>query len=101
MARQLHPGQRNSLDVLTDRYNIKGYDRSYHGALLDSKILGEVYLSMTGGQTDLKFSPSQQSYNNNQALKTNESKPLVRIKASEEENNLHQEYLLSINKNEN
>ena len=48
MARQLHPGQRNSLDVLTDRYNIKGYDRSYHGALLDSKILGEVYLSMTG-----------------------------------------------------
>jgi hypothetical protein len=56
---------------------------------------------MTGGQTDLKFSPSQQSYNNNQALKTNESKPLVRIKATEEENNLHQEYLLSINKNEN
>jgi DNA polymerase-3 subunit epsilon len=55
MARQLHPGQRNSLDVLTDRYNIKGYDRSYHGALLDSKILGEVYLAMTGGQTKLNF----------------------------------------------
>ena len=35
LARQLHPGQRNSLDVLTDRYNILGYDRSYHGALLD------------------------------------------------------------------
>jgi|TARA_Y200000002_G_C22654621_1_gene652908 DNA polymerase-3 subunit epsilon len=101
MARQIHPGQRNSLEVLTDRYNVQGYDRSYHGALVDSKILGEVYLSMTGGQTDLKFSPSQQSYNNNQALKTNESKPLVRIKATEEENNLHQEYLLSINKNEN
>ena len=56
MARQMHPGQRNSLDVLTDRYNIQGYDRSYHGALIDSKILGEVYLSMTGGQTDLNFS---------------------------------------------
>ena len=42
MARQMHPGQRNSLDVLTDRYNIQGYDRSYHGALIDSKILGDV-----------------------------------------------------------
>ena len=68
MARQIHPGQRNSLEVLTDRYNVQGYDRSYHGALVDSKILGEVYLSMTGGQTDLKFSPSQQSYNNNHCL---------------------------------
>ena len=101
MARQIHPGQRNSLEVLTDRYNVQGYDRSYHGALVDSKILGEVYLSMTGGQTDLKFSPSQQSFNNSQVIKTNESKSLIRIKATEEENNLHQEYLLSINKNEN
>jgi len=101
MARQIHPGQRNSLEVLTDRYNVHGYDRSYHGALVDSKILGEVYLSMTGGQTDLKFSPSKQSYNHSQAVKTNKSKSLLRIKATEEENNLHQEYLLSINKNEN
>ena len=101
MARQMHPGQRNSLEVLTERYSVQGYDRSYHGALVDSKILGEVYLSMTGGQTDLKFSPSQQSFNDQQTMQVNNSKPLIKIKATEKENNLHREYLLSINKNEN
>ena len=101
MARQIHPGQRNSLEVLTERYNVQGYDRSYHGALVDSKILGEVYLSMTGGQTDLKFSSSQQSFNDHQTMQLNNSRSLIKIKATEEENNLHQEYLLSINKNEN
>ena len=101
MARQIHPGQRNSLEVLTERYSVQGYDRSYHGALVDSKILGEVYLSMTGGQTDLKFSPSQQSFNDQQTMQVNNSKPLIKIKATEKENNLLREYLLSINKNEN
>ena len=101
MARQIHPGQRNSLEVLTERYSVQGYDRSYHGALVDSKILGEVYLSMTGGQTNLKFSPSQQSSNDQQTMQVNNSKPLIKIKATEKENNLHREYLLSINKNEN
>ena len=101
MARQIHPGQRNSLEVLTERYSAQGYDRSYHGALVDSKILGEVYLSVTGGQTDLKFSPSQQSFNDQQTMQVNNSKPLIKIKATEKENNLHREYLLSINKNEN
>ena len=56
---------------------------------------------MTGGQTDLKFSPSQQSSNDQQTMQINNSKPLIKIKATEEENNLHREYLLSINKNEN
>lgn len=53
IAREKHPGQRNSLDALAQRYEISGYDRSYHGAILDSKILGDVYLAMTGGQSDL------------------------------------------------
>ena len=53
IAREKHPGQRNSLDALVSRYEINGYDRSYHGAILDSKILGDVYLAMTGGQSDL------------------------------------------------
>ena len=56
IAREKHPGQRNSLDALVSRYEINGYDRELHGALLDSKILGDVYLSMTGGQSDLDFS---------------------------------------------
>ena len=59
IAREKHPGQRNSLDALVSRYEINGYDRELHGALLDSKILGDVYLSMTGGQSDLDFSASE------------------------------------------
>jgi len=101
MARQIHPGQRNSLEVLTERYNVQGYDRSYHGALVDSKILGEVYLSMTGGQTDLKLAPSQINSTNARTIKVDGSIPLLRVKATSEENKLHEKYLLSLSKNEN
>ena len=55
IAREKHPGQRNSLDALIQRYEVEGYDREYHGALKDAKILGDVYLAMTGGQSDLLF----------------------------------------------
>lgn len=50
LARQLHPGQRNSLDALCKRYSVDNSHRDLHGALLDAKILSEVYLAMTGGQ---------------------------------------------------
>ena len=53
MARKLHPGQRNSLDALCQRYFISNEHRTLHGALLDSEILAEVYLAMTGGQLNL------------------------------------------------
>jgi DNA polymerase-3 subunit epsilon len=53
MARQMHPGQRNSLDALCKRYGIDNSHRELHGALLDAQILIEVYLAMTGGQTAL------------------------------------------------
>ena len=49
MARKKHPGQRNSLDALCDRYGIDNSQRKKHGALLDAEILTEVYLAMTGG----------------------------------------------------
>jgi DNA polymerase-3 subunit epsilon len=53
MARQMHPGQRNSLDALCKRYGIDNSHRELHGALLDAQILLDVYLAMTGGQTTL------------------------------------------------
>lgn len=53
LARQKHPGQRNSLDALCKRYAIDNSKRELHGALLDSQILAEVYLAMTGGQMEL------------------------------------------------
>ena len=50
MARDKHPGQKNSLDALCRRYEIDNAHRMLHGALLDSEILADVYLQMTGGQ---------------------------------------------------
>jgi DNA polymerase-3 subunit epsilon len=56
LARDLHPGQRNSLDALCKRYEVDNSSRTLHGALLDAEILADVYLAMTGGQTDLGLS---------------------------------------------
>lgn len=53
LARRMHPGQRNSLDALCKRYGVDNSNRELHGALLDSRILAEVYLAMTGGQSSL------------------------------------------------
>ena len=53
LAREMHPGQRNSLDALCQRYGIDNSARTLHGALLDAEILLEVYLAMTGGQESL------------------------------------------------
>ena len=97
IAREKHPGQRNSLEVLTDRYQITGYDRSYHGALIDSEILADVYLAMTGGQRDLGFDENstkefQSRFSNDISNEFN----LVKITASEDDVNQHQNYLNSL-----
>lgn len=55
MARERHPGQRNNLDALCKRYGVDNSGRDLHGALLDAQILGDVYLAMTGGQTNLSL----------------------------------------------
>ena len=97
IAREKHPGQRNSLEVLTDRYQITGYDRSYHGALIDSEILADVYLAMTGGQRDLGFDDNaskdfQSKFENDSSNNLN----LIKIQVSEDDNNLHNSYLSSL-----
>ncbi|MDO8333902.1 MAG: DNA polymerase III subunit epsilon [Nitrosomonas sp.] len=53
LAKELHPGKRNNLDALCDRYNIDNSKRTLHGALLDAELLAEVYLAMTRGQESL------------------------------------------------
>jgi DNA polymerase-3 subunit epsilon len=58
MARNKFPGQRNSLDALANRFEISGYDRSFHGALLDANILADVYMHLTGGQSKFEFMTS-------------------------------------------
>ncbi len=53
LARELHPGKRNSLDALCERYQVSNAHRTLHGALLDAGLLADVYLSMTRGQDTL------------------------------------------------
>ena len=53
MARELHPGKRNGLDALCERYQVDNSARTLHGALLDARLLAEVYLAMTRGQESL------------------------------------------------
>jgi DNA polymerase-3 subunit epsilon len=53
LAREMHPGQRNSLDALCKRYEVDASKRDVHGALIDSELLALVYLAMTGGQSSL------------------------------------------------
>ena len=60
-ARELHPGKRNSLDALCDRYGISNAHRTLHGALLDSELLAEVWLAMTRGQNSLGIDLSDDS----------------------------------------
>lgn len=55
LARELHPGKRNSLDALCERYQISHTHRTQHGALLDAGLLADVYLSMTRGQDALQI----------------------------------------------
>ena len=59
LARQKHPGQKNNLDALCKRYDIDNSQRRLHGALLDARILADVYLAMTGGQTSFGLEADQ------------------------------------------
>jgi DNA polymerase-3 subunit epsilon len=59
MARQRHPGQKNNLDALCQRYGVDNSQRDLHGALLDAEILADVYLLMTGGQTALELAATE------------------------------------------
>ncbi len=61
MSRELHPGKRNSLDALCERYAVNNSHRTLHGALLDARLLAEVYLALTRGQESLVMDLEQPS----------------------------------------
>lgn len=100
MAREKHPGQRNSLDALCKRYSINNTHRQLHGALLDAQILADLYLVMTGGQTALDLSSTSQSQNNTQKDFLDKEMDLSRlelpiIRPTLEEVQRHQAFLKS------
>ncbi|MEM0514608.1 DNA polymerase III subunit epsilon [Pseudoalteromonas sp. YIC-827] len=97
MARNMHPGQKNSLDALCRRYDIDNSKRTLHGALLDAEILADVYLAMTGGQKKLNLAQNneqQDSANSGGIIRlSSERAPLRVISASEAELAEHEERL--------
>ena len=101
MARNKFPGQRNSLDALANRFEVTGYDRSFHGALLDANILADVYIHLTGGQSKFEFMTSNASSNSNSQsgdLKIDFKKfPIPKIMVSQEDIFNHEQRILAIN----
>ena len=99
MAKDLHPGKRNSLDALCERYEIDNSQRTLHVALLDTELLAEVFLAMTRGQNTLMIEPAAAPPP--QAGKYGarvERKPLLVRRASVAEITAHEQILAAIDK---
>lgn len=100
MAKEIHPGKRNNLDALCERYLIDNSKRTLHGALLDAELLAEVYLAMTRGQESLVIELEAMTTESNTALKQTELNLIV-MPASQEELLLHRERLTEIDRESN
>ena len=102
MAKELHPGKKNNLNALCDRYGVDNSHRTLHGALLDAEILAEVYIAMTRGQESLimDLAPPSDSLigSAGQGLPSTQRKPLRIQRASEEEQVQHNKSLALIDK---
>ena len=97
MARELHPGRKNSLDALCERYAVNNAHRTLHGALLDARLLAEVYLALTRGQESLVMeleAPSEAAV----AAARVDAKKLAVLRATEEEQRAHEAILDGIDK---
>jgi DNA polymerase-3 subunit epsilon len=103
MARERHPGKRNNLDALCERYQIDNTRRTLHGALLDAELLAEVYLAMTRGQESLSIEapaiPTSAAFDPATGLTdTGTRPPLVVRRASAAEQAMHRQVLENIQK---
>ncbi len=98
IARELHPGKRNSLDALCERYAIDNSARTLHGALLDTRLLAEVYLAMTRGQESLLMDVDSGETISDASGVLGGDLELVVIRASDEELDEHHRALDDIDK---
>ena len=105
IARNKFPGQRNSLDALANRFEVSGYDRSFHGALLDANILADVYIYLTGGQSKFEFSDNtlsaSESSREMQSSASLEGLKFVKVSASKSDIKAHQKRLEEIKEKNN
>ncbi len=102
IAREMHPGTRNSLDSLCKRYSIDRSSRELHGALLDSEILADVYLAMTGGQSSFSLDTDEDVTQTSQKvisqLSVDHRARLVVVPPTAKEAEAHAKYLSAIEK---
>ncbi|MGQ0697306.1 MAG: DNA polymerase III subunit epsilon [Panacagrimonas sp.] len=103
MARKLHPGQKVGLDALCRRYSVDNSGRDLHGALLDARLLADVYLAMTGGQSALSLDSqaiaSTVGMGHSWAQRLGvQSQPLLVVRADDAECAVHLDRLKSIAK---
>lgn len=98
-AKELHPGKKNNLNALCDRYQIDNSHRTLHGAMLDTELLGEVYLAMTRGQESLLGDGSEEQKGQANAFANDMPRLAVRVMlANEEELAHHAQQLIDIDK---
>jgi len=98
IAKKLHPGKRNNLDALCERYHINNSGRVLHGALLDAELLAEVYLAMTRGQESLVMEIASPSPDIN--INKNDIE-FIFFSANDEEMELHMQQLEAIDRESN
>ena len=100
MARELHPGRKNTLDALCERYEIDNSARTFHGALLDAELLAEVYMAMTRGQDSLAIGldSSAGATRNNSAMPAQRPAMLKVLRADEAERVQHVKHIAGIDK---
>ncbi|MFO1346777.1 MAG: DNA polymerase III subunit epsilon [Rhodocyclaceae bacterium] len=98
MARELHPGKKNNLDALCERYGVNNAHRTLHGALLDAEILADVYVAMTRGQESLIMDLAPAAGNDVELAMAASRKPLRVLTASAEELAAHEQVLAAIQK---
>ncbi|MCV6611468.1 MAG: DNA polymerase III subunit epsilon [Amphritea sp.] len=100
LARKKHPGQKNNLDALCRRYGIDNSHRELHGALLDSEILADVYLMLTGGQKNLLLAGDDEGEDGAEPIRRIDMSQfnLTVRKAAEVELSEHQAYIDKLDK---
>ena len=98
LAKDLHPGRRNTLDALCERYAVDNSSRTLHGALLDARLLAEVYLAMTRGQEALVIDVAAPARAEEVVVETVTPADLLIVAATPEERAAHDAYLDGLSK---
>ena len=100
-ARKTFPGQRNNLNALSMRLGISGYDRTYHGALLDAQILADTYLNLTGGQVTFDLSEEPKTEVKEEIVNQREDIDFINFAADKDDIKEHEKFLDILSKKTN